>query len=485
MDTVAEDPSAALNRSLSSSLRALSRAAADAGTDYSKAETRKYVEEHALEQFANLESVLNALSQTNYADEIGNGPYKAMVAFQDDEQGNSKKTLESWVCQSDEMTDDNGNSYLRARAWIEEQNEEGPELIKAEFKIYAPPTKNEDGSYADYGRWDLNVKFGDDGTKDFFAASCDVNEDGITVLKVHEKFEESGPASETSLPAEMMGVMYRSGTAGYGKVQYPDWDALYGPDADPNITALPSIAASYAYNADYLAVKDGDDDTMYKDRFEIVEMTHRYGVYNADTGEDVMRSKSFGFPVYWTTSGGLIKRAYYGAWQGRHQLWTQDGDPVAEGTEVTREDFNPDATPETYTVGKTFSGVLSKRTYVEASLDDIKGIPVELFIDNQYNLLYNGGTWYQCPQIDWGTNPPSCMVTPIDFGAEIGFASLVVGANDNRKNVNINGWDVTAQENKTYVYELASDANGNQAGFYEATQGQGDFGPVVTVNEPR
>ena len=77
------------------------------------------------------------------------------------------------------------------------------------------------------------------------------------------------------------------------------------------------------------------------------------------------------------------------------------------------------------------------------------------------------------------------MVTPIDFDAEIGFASLVVGANDNRKHVNINGWDVSAQENKTYVYELASDANGNQAGFYEAIQAQGDFGPVVTVKEPR
>ena len=86
------------------------RAATDAATDYSKAETRKYVEEHALEQFANLESVLNALSQTNYADEIGNGPYKAMVAFQDDEQGNSKKSLEAWVVQSDEMTDDSGTA---------------------------------------------------------------------------------------------------------------------------------------------------------------------------------------------------------------------------------------------------------------------------------------------------------------------------------------------------------------------------------------
>lgn len=47
------------------------------------------------------------------------------------------------------------------------------------------------------------------------------------------------------------------------------------PDADPNITELPSITASYAYNEDNLAVKDSDDDTVYKDGFDIVEMTHR------------------------------------------------------------------------------------------------------------------------------------------------------------------------------------------------------------------
>jgi len=491
VDTDAADVSAALNRSFSSNLRALARAATDAGTDYSDAETRKYVEEHSLEQFAILENVLNALSQTNYTDEIGNGAYKAMVAFQDEENGTSKKSLEAWVCQSDEMEDADGNNYLRARAWIEEQDDNGDdELVKAEFKIYAPPTKNADGSYADYGEWDLNVKFGDDGTEDFFAATCEVNSGGVSVLKVHEKFLEDGPGSVTDIEAEMMGIMYRSGSEGYGKVQYPDWDELWGPNADPNITELTPIVATYAYNEVYLAVKDGADATVYKDRSDIVEMTHRYGVYHADTGEDVMKSKSFGFPIYWTTNGGSVKRAYYGAWQGRHQLWTQDGGSVTPGTTVTREDFDPDATPETYTVGETFNGVLSRRTYVDAALADIKNIPVELWVDNSYNLFYNGGdqTWYHCPQMDWAANPPVCQVNEVDFDAVVGFASLAKGADDTRKNVNIGGWDQAAaqgEQNKTYVYELASEANGQQSGFYEATESQGDFGPVIVVKDPR
>lgn len=478
----AEDNSASLNTIRA--LRSIARAATDSGTDYSNAVTRKYVEEHSLEQFSSLETVLKALAQTNYANEVGNGPYKTMVAWEEKNNGVDQKTLECWVVQSDAITVD-GEPALRVRAWIEEATEEGTQLVKGEFKIYEPPTRNDDGSYADYGEWDLNVSFNDDPENDFFAASCTVNDDGLAVIKVHEKFVESGPGSEVGLPVEMAGIMYRSETEGYGKVSFPDWEAVYGPDAEEDITEFPMISAYYSYNEDYLAVKEGDNDTVYKDRNEIVEMTHRYGVFDAETGENIMKSKSFGFPIMWTDNG-ITKRAYYGAWQGRHQLWTQSGGTVEEGTEVTREDFDPNAEPETYIVGPTFNGTLTKRTYVDASLDDIKDIPVEIWIDNSYNLTYDAATekWYHCPRMNWETFPPECAETPIDFDAEIGLNSLVVGANDTRKQVHINGWDNELMQNKTYVYEQASDENSG-AGFYEATEEFGDFGPIIIVNTPR
>ena len=95
---------------------------------------------------------------------------------------------------------------------------------------------------------------------------------------------------------------------------------------------------------------------------------------------------------------------------------------------------------------------------------------MEIWIDNSYNLTYNPGTekWYDCPQMNWGTTPPTCDGTPLDFDAELGFASLAVGADDTKKQVNIGGCDQMAQRDRTYVYELASAANGNQAGLYEA-----------------
>jgi len=470
------------NLSLRAKLNSLARSATDPGTDYTLASTKKYVEEHALEQFEIIEQVLNAISQTHYADatNIGAGPYKAMVAWEDEENGRNIKQLEPWVVDSQEIAEF-GQNVLRVRAWIEEQDEEGTELVKAEFKIYSPATKKADGSYQNYGVWTLNVKFDDTG-EDYFAASASIGNNGESIVKIHERFPEGMPGSPVVLLGEMKAIMNRSATAGYGQVYYPNWEALWGPEADPNPTELPHKSAKYAYSEDYLAVKDGDADTVYKDRNTVYEMTHRYGVYNADTGQDVMKIKSFGFPIRYTI-GDITKHAYYGAWQGRHEIWTQGGnDTIPAGTEVTREDTPPDQPAETYTVGETFSGTLAKRTYVNADISDIKNIPVEIWINNDYNLIYDSGVWKYCTQMDWTTFPATCAVALKVFADEIGFESLIVGANDDRKCVGINGWDNDAMQPVSYVYEAASGENSG-AGFYKATQGDDGRATVIIPRE--
>ena len=467
------------NLSFRAKLNSLARSATAPGTDYTLASTKKYVEEHALEQFEIIEQVLNAINQTHYADatNIGAGPYKAMVAWEDEENGRSIKQLEPWVVDS-QVIDEFGQDVLRVRAWIEEQDEGETLLVKAEFKIYSPATKNADGSYQNYGVWTLNVKFDDTG-EDYFAASASIGNNGESIVKIHERFPEGMPGAPVELLGEMKAVMNRSATAGYGQVYYPDWEALFGPEADPNLTELPHKSAKYAYSADYLAVKDADADTVYKDRDTVYEMTHRYGVYNADTGQDVMKIKSFGFPIRYTISG-ITKHAYYGAWQGRHEIWTHGGnDTIPEGTEVTREDIPPDQPAETYTVGETFSGTLVKRTLVDADINDIKNIPVEIWINQDYNLIGDGAQWTYCTQMNWG-NPPTCAVASKVFDTEIGFESLIVGADDDRKWVDINGWDDVLMQPISYVYEAASAENGNTAGFYKATRGDDGKATVIT-----
>jgi hypothetical protein len=462
------------------SLREFATAVTDPGTDYSEAETITYVEEHSLEQFNIIEQVLGALAQTHYADaeNIGAGPYKSMVAWEDEQEGRNIKQLQPWIVNSEAILE-NGQNVLRVQAWIEEIDEGEIEIVKAEFKVYEPATKYDDGSYADFGVWTMNVKFDETGEHDFFAASAEVGDNGEAIIKIHEKMIEDFPGMNLELPAEIKAIMYRSDLQGYGKVSYPDFESLFGPEADfENLTEIPHVQAKYAYNADYLAVKEGDSATAYKDRNSATEMTHRYGVYDATTGEDVLKTRSFGFPIRYTENG-LTQHAYYGAWQGRHEIWSMQGaDSIAEGTEVTREDMPPDEA-ETYIVGPTFDGTLTRRTLVDAHIDDIKDIPVEIWIDNSYNLSYAGGNWWHCAQWDWENN--ICLVAPVDFDAEIGLSSLVVDEGNSRKHVSINGWDINANQPVEFVYELASDANGQQAGFYRATW-QG-MEPVVI--EPR
>ena len=126
-------------RSLGGSLRSLARAATDLAddSDYNTAQTRKYVEERSLEQFEIIEQIMNAIAQTNYADEenINADPYTAIVAWTDNQDGQDVKTLQPWVVES-RMIVENGQDVNKLRAWIEEVDENGDkELIKAEFKI--------------------------------------------------------------------------------------------------------------------------------------------------------------------------------------------------------------------------------------------------------------------------------------------------------------------------------------------------------------
>jgi len=226
-------------------------------------------------------------------------------------------------------------------------------------------------------------------------------------------------------------------------------------------------------------------------------MTHRYGLYyaNADSangiaaGDSIMKHKSFGFPVTYTDTNGLTQHAYYGAWQGRHQIWANGG-TVPAGTTVTREDFNPNATPEQYTVSSTFNGSFTKRTLVDGSPDDIKDIVVETFTNKHYDMFYNAGatSWQYCDAgwIDFGTNPPTCM----DFSSNTAkpftnFTNYAGLKSDARKNVNIGRWDPSANSGSggqvDYIYLDASDGNANftVAGFYPATQGQNGLTSVT------
>ncbi|MFZ5573204.1 MAG: hypothetical protein ACOZF0_22610 [Thermodesulfobacteriota bacterium] len=458
--------------------------AADPGTDYATAVTRTYVEENTLEQFAMLEEILRAIDQTEYEKEIGNGPYRAMVAVEEKNEGRTQKKLENWLVQSEAVTDGE-QPYLLVQAWIEKISESATPVIKAEFRIYSPPVLNTDGTYQDYGVWDMNVKLDEIGDEDYFVADCRPAQNGFAKIRLYQKLSGMGQIGEEGLDVKTKAVMYRSASRGYGKIYYPDYDAYFCPDCDQS-GGVPHRTAVYAYNDGYLAVQEGQDgEVEYRDRNHMVMMTHRYGVYQAESGDDVLKTKSFGFPIRYTEEG-VEKHAYYGVWRGRHEIWTHDGSPVSMGIVVSREDLPPNRPAEEYTVGRSFGGVLVKRTYQEADLIDIQNIPAEVMINQNYNLFYNDGAWEYCSRMDWAADPPVCASGKFeDFDATVGLNTLVGGATGSGKAVSIRGWDWQTMEEKIYVYEEAAAVNGGKAGFYEAEEIQGDSGIIAQPFFPR
>lgn len=461
--------------SMRSLLRSFAAALTDlpADSDYHKAKTSKYVEERALEQFDIIEEVLGAMAQTNYADpdNINTGPYEVLVAWEEERDGREIKELESWIVES-RMIVEEGQDVNRLLAWIEEEDMGETQLIKAEFKIYQAATIGADGSVQDYGEWDMNVSFNDAGT-DFFVASARI-EDGRSVIKVNE--QQSREEMGMTVDMSTRGIMHRSANSGFGQVEYMDWDACWqgGPEAqNPCEFGIPTATVSYAYNEDYLALQPEGENVIYKDRNNTVEMTHRYGLFNGTTGANLEKSRSFGFPITFENSEGFQEWGYYGAWQGRHELWGGQDGQIPAGTLVTREDHRGDAPAETYRVADPFPGTLTLRSLETASLTDIQGIPVEVWINDHTHLTYSqtDGDWMTCTsEFFWGEFGPECGQNNDQWTAFTDFSPFVYQQDQHRKWIHISSWDPNSQMHTNYVY---LDANHSQAssgaGFYEAS----------------
>ncbi len=457
------------------------RAAMNPGTDYTNAVTQRYIEEKSLHHCETLESILELLAQTNYTDEIDQGPYRVIVAIREAEGGRMYTHLKEWVVQSDSIRE-NGRNALRIRIWMEVEYA----YLKGEFKVFTPPTRNDDGSYENYGEWTINLKYDETGEEDYITASCTTTADGLSLIKLYEKFSGHSEEGGEDQPTRVKAIMYRSASSGYGKVFYPDLDEYYCPDFETG-SEIPHKTSVYAYDQDTLAVQVGSGSVVYKDRNTIVPVTLQYGVYDSETGNDVLKTRNFGFPVKYTENN-MTRHAYYAAFDGRHELINEQGLPLSQGTVVTREDTPPDQTPVTYTVGETFEGVLVKSNYEEARLDDIKGVPLECWVDQEFNLHYNfdAEKWYYCPRVDWSTDPPTCLSGDEPFDNIVGLRTLIVGKNNFMKMVEIWGWDETDQQEVQFVYEAADTANGITAGFYEAETVLNDkLEPITQAKIPR
>jgi hypothetical protein len=445
-----------------------------AGSDYDLAVTRKFVNEQALSQFDILNTIFQAMAQTHYDDpaNVGQGPYGAMVSWVEDHGGDGQnKQIVSWVVDS-AMVD----GVNLVKVWMLMPMGDGQiHLIKVRISILEPPARRDDGSYSDYGVWRIDAKFDPMGNG-FFVAEATRNPAGGSIIEMHEADGPGMPATS--------GILYKADAQGYGKVSYPDFSSCTGPCDPMSGNAPPLVDVTYAYDASHAALQKGPAPVVFKDRGAVVDLANRYGLFDAATGEDVARSHRFGFPVFYDDAGGR-HYGYYGAWQGRHQVWADGGQAMPPGTVVTRADRPPGAAPETYTAGSPFVGTLVKRTLVPADVQDVKGLAVETNENHNMTLTWDGSGWTSCIDPVWppppapGDPPPSGPTCADGSGAFADLASLEMAPGDTRHYVGINRWDPMTQQPQNYVY-LTQGPLG--AGFYLA--GWSSSGPPTMSSPP-
>jgi hypothetical protein len=386
--------SAAATRLASAPLAIAAASGMAAGTDYANAETFKFVDEQALAQFDILNTIFKALGETHYADpeNVNTSAYKCMVTW--DEKGGSGtgKQLIPWVVESTVTTAAAGAQAVNhVKVWMNMRMGDGQDhVIKVGLDIFQAPTQNADGSYADYGVWRMDAKF-DEAAVGYFSATAG-HEAGLSVIKIHQI--DTGGGGAAGVAPETRGILKRSATSGYGAVSFPDWSSCHDPVCAPS-----TVQVSYAYNANHAALKRGAT-VVYKDRAAVVDIGNRYGLYDAVTGADVTKSRSFGFPVTFSDASGT-HWGYYGAWQGRHQLGSDGRSGIPAGTRVTRADVPPGATAETFTASAPFPGTLVKRTLSPGSIQGLTGVVVQTWMNRFFQITWDGSRWLSCPDGQW------------------------------------------------------------------------------------
>ena len=151
---------------LEARLMAVAQAAATlpADSDYNTEASSKFVDEPALSVFDIIDTILKAVAQTHYADSanVNTGPYKAMVAWYDNNKGQTVKQMQQWTVDSKMV---NGENIVDV--WPDGQDMPG----SVQVTIDKAPTQSADGSYTDYGKWTISAAFNASGTA-YFEASA-------------------------------------------------------------------------------------------------------------------------------------------------------------------------------------------------------------------------------------------------------------------------------------------------------------------------
>jgi hypothetical protein len=383
-------------------------AALSSDSDYGKAQTLLSVSESSLAQFDILNSLFEALAQTHYDDDanLNQGPYSAMVSWVERTQGPEEKVLLKWVVDS---TRGSASEPNVVKAWFQMPMLDGQTYsLQVRVSITSAPSRNADGSYDDYGTWTLTAQLVEN--PDYqFVASAERDAEGRAVLRLGQV----DPTSPTGAPQRTRGVLFRTATAGAGKVEAPDRENCANG-------TCPQQQVTYVYDASIVTLQKDAGAPATKSRTSYVNIVERYGLFDATSGENVCRTRTFSLPVR-ATIGGTETYGWYVSSQGARGLWA-NGVEFPEGQIVTRADVQPDASPQ-YRASRPYTGTLWRRTFAPARLSDITGLVSPSAEFQGYALAFDGTGWCRDPDLSPDRTPRgTCGATSAPF---TDFASLV------------------------------------------------------------
>jgi hypothetical protein len=423
---------------VSAGAKLASRAASerDATDDYATSVTIKTLNDPELNQVDVISDLLQSLAQAKVVEHIDQGPYRAVVTKSlSAASGRDVQHAETWIVEA--KTDD---GFVRVRVWT--QSEDPRQQARAQFKFVAAPRQDDDGSFLDYGTWHLDLGYGP-GRFPTIALDVATSDDGVTTAKYH-RVSGSGERYEDRA------VFRRQRNAGIGRSTSADFSSC----SDPGCATIgPLREVKYVYDASNLAVQTGRDAPVFKTRTAPVDVAYRYGLYTADGRSDVLRSKNFGFPL--RIAGAPERLGFYSAWRGRSYVLDSALHPVPPATEVIRLDTTGTA-GASYTVGPSRTGVLSRSTYVDSAIQELRDVVSQLEVNLLQTVRFHDQAWQRCDGIDAWFAPHDCATGWHDVAGPsvlastptiTVFASLV---------------NPTDQSFHTYQYRTGPDA-----GFYD------------------
>lgn len=396
VDTTSGGGTRALNIGLNA-LKAINPNSLPSGSDYNTDQTKVYVEERSAGAFDIVNEILCSLEQSKYGDMLNSGDYKAQIdkaqcstskddasaagqSSQNQSSGSSQPDYEFWTLNSSRA---DASSPHIVKAWIhEEASEHEPEKV-----IFAKLTITEAVSANNpYGLFTLYFKAHPviGGVADtsrtmmrgYLKSEEDVNGKVLLKFIADGGFDQNGDGTnDMSFTEKVTLDRAGDGSTGGGTTSVAD-NGPWGSSSE---------SYTFAFNQNNFLRRDASANETCLNRSAYDETAWRYGMYDT-AGARVTRNS--GFPLKYTSGA-----TDYHGWIGYWGLWFPDSVTIPNGATVHKMDYSNGQTTSTpYTVLKA-GGKLKKHTKKTMTLDEIKGIPLQMFDNNsgtEFRIEWNG-----------------------------------------------------------------------------------------------